>query len=429
MTGAIASGAVEAARASGLIRAGAPLLVMLSGGADSVCLLDVALRLEADVSALHVNYGLRAEAGDDEEHCRSLCERLGVPLAVERVALERGGNLQARARDARYAFAERIARGDYATAHTLDDQAETVLYRLASSPGPRSLAAIRPRRGRLVRPLLAARREQTRAHCRAAGLAWREDRSNADPRFARSVVRHEALPALERIAPGAAATIAATSAQVAEQLDLLERIAGATVASLGERPDVAALRELDAALALLVLRQLARAASPGAAIGPDAGRRILALGADGGSAALDLGGGLRAIVEYGRLRFTCAREDEQPQPVVLDVPGAVRFGDWELEAGASGDVALRAGAVGVRLTVRGWRDGDRMRPQGVGGTRKLQDLFTDRKLPRAERRTIPVVEGAAGIVWIPGIAVAEGSAARPGDPQVRLSARRAPVGG
>ncbi len=102
---------LEAARESGLLAAGRPVLVLLSGGGDSVCLLDVALRLDARVSALHVNYGLRDGAGEDEEFVRSLCERLGVPLHVERVSLGEGGNLQERAREARYALAESLTEG------------------------------------------------------------------------------------------------------------------------------------------------------------------------------------------------------------------------------------------------------------------------------------------------------------------------------
>ncbi|MEJ7714357.1 MAG: tRNA lysidine(34) synthetase TilS [Thermoleophilaceae bacterium] len=138
---------------------------MLSGGADSVCLLDVAIRLGALVSALHVNYGLRAAAEQDEAHCRDLCERLGVELTVKRAWLPKEGNTQAQARDARYRLAERIARGHYAAAHTASDQAETVLYRLATSPGRRALLGMQPRRGRLVRPLLQATGEETRAYC------------------------------------------------------------------------------------------------------------------------------------------------------------------------------------------------------------------------------------------------------------------------
>src|SRR5437764_14197795 len=130
--------AFEAARASGLIRAGEPLLVLLSGGADSVCLLDCAVRLDTHVAALHVNYGLRPGSDADEQFCRVLCDRLGAPLQVERVTLSDEGNLQAQAREARYQVAERIVGergGDYAAAHTASDQAETVLYRLAVSPG------------------------------------------------------------------------------------------------------------------------------------------------------------------------------------------------------------------------------------------------------------------------------------------------------
>src|SRR4051794_15458184 len=172
---------LEAARTSGLVEEGESLLVMLSGGADSVCLLDVSVRLGARVEALHVNYGLRGVASDeDERFCRDLCERLGVKLHVERASLG-PGNLQAQARDARYAAAERIAKGDYAAAHTASDQAETVVYRLATSPGRRALLGMEPRRGRLVRPLLAVSRDDTGAWCQARGLSWRAGPAKAAP--------------------------------------------------------------------------------------------------------------------------------------------------------------------------------------------------------------------------------------------------------
>ncbi|MGH2824192.1 MAG: tRNA lysidine(34) synthetase TilS, partial [Thermoleophilaceae bacterium] len=187
---------LEAARESGLVRADEPQLVLVSGGGDSVCLLDVAVRLGARVSALHVNYGLRPGAGEDEELVRSLCERLGVPLRAERLQLGDEGNLQERAREARYALAEGLAEGDYAAAHTASDQAETVLYRLAVSPGSRALHGMAPRRGRLVRPLLEVTRDEVRDYLRERGLQWREDPSNADRRFARARVRHDLLEAL-----------------------------------------------------------------------------------------------------------------------------------------------------------------------------------------------------------------------------------------
>src|SRR3954454_13948484 len=154
-----------ARRSPPMIEPGKPLLVLLSGGADSVCLLHIALREGADVSVLHVNYGLRESADADEQFCRELCPS----LIVERVRLGKG-NVQDLARQARYRLAEQHATGDYATGHTLSDQAETVLMRLCSSPGRRGLLGMEPRRGRLIRPLLGMTREETRDHCREHGL-------------------------------------------------------------------------------------------------------------------------------------------------------------------------------------------------------------------------------------------------------------------
>jgi tRNA(Ile)-lysidine synthase len=423
--------ALEAARESGLIRTGGPLLVLLSGGADSVCLLHVALVLGARVSALHVNYGLRAESDADERHCRGLCGRLHVPLTVERVTLPESGNLQAQARDRRYALAERHGAGDdYATGHTATDQAETVLYRLAVSPGRRALLGMEPRRGRLVRPLLEATGEDTRAHCRSHGLDWVEDRSNADPRFARARVREQALPVLKELNPAAERTIVETSRLLRDEAEVLDATVAETLARLGElAPQLEELQALPPGLARLVLRRLAESASGQAhSLSRADVDAILRLGERGGSASLDLGGGLRALAEYGTLRFTRAPDAPAPAPVSLLVPGSARFGAWSVEAamGDAGDAVLAAARVGGSLRVRAWQEGDRMRPAGLGGTKTLQDLFTDRKVPRALRHTLPVVTTEQGeIVWVAGVAVAETFKAAPGEAGVvSLTARQ-----
>ena len=420
---------LEAAAGSGLILEGEPLLVLLSGGADSVCLLDVAVRLGAQVSALHVNYGLRAESDADEEHCRRVCERLGVPLTVERVSLP-PGNLQSEARDLRYALAEHHAgAGRYATAHTSSDQAETVVYRLAVSPGRRALLGMAARRGRLVRPLLEVGREDTRAYCRERGLEWVEDSSNNDARFARARVRGEVLPVLRDLNPAAERTIVETSRLLADEAEVLQRAVDDAIAVLGgEAPTAAELRALPEGLARLVLRRLAE----NAAEGPHPLSRadcdaILALPGRGGSATLDLGHGLRAVAEYGRLRFTRDPDAPPPAPVRLTVPGRARFGAWEVVAslGRGGEATVAADAVGSLLVVRAWREGDRMRPAGLGGSKSLQDLFTDRKVPRALRHTLPVVEADGEIVWVAGVAVGERFRAADGDAApVGLSATR-----
>jgi tRNA(Ile)-lysidine synthase len=135
------------------------------------------------------------------------------------------------------------------------------------------------------------------------------------------------------------------------------------------------------------------------------------------------------VSEYGTLRFTRARDAEPPPPVELAIPGRARFGDWELEArlDAPGDVSVTD--LGPAVTVRAWREGDRMRPAGLGGSKSLQDLFTDRKVPRALRHTLPVVEAAGEIVWVAGVAVDERFAAGEDDPNaVALSARSGGTG-
>jgi tRNA(Ile)-lysidine synthase len=420
---------LEAAREGGLLVAGRPVLVLLSGGGDSVCLLDVALRLDASLSALHVNYGLRAGADSDEEFVRELCSRLGVPLHVERLRLPDGGNLQERAREARYALAESLADGDYAAAHTASDQAETVLYRLAVSPGSRALLGMAPRRGRLVRPLLEVTRSEVREYLRARELDWREDPSNADRRFARARVRHDLVEALRTVGPAAERTIAETARQMREEAEVLDAAVSEALEELGGGPAVslAALREKPPALRRLVLRRLAEQAAREPLAPRALSRReadeILALD-ERGTKTLDLGGGVRAVAEYGTLRFARAREETVPEPVELTVPGRVRFGDWEVEAmlGGGGDVTV-AGLAPI-VTVRAWLEGDRMRPAGLGGTKTLQDLFTDRKVPRALRHTLPVVESNAQIVWVAGVAVDEFFAAQEGGGgEVSLSAR------
>ena len=433
--------ALDAARASGLIAEGEPLLVLLSGGADSVCLLDCALRLGADVRALHVNYGLRPGAPADEEYCRALCARLGVELEVERVQLSEGdpGNLQAQARELRYAAAERLAAGDYAAAHTASDQAETVLYRLAVSPGSRALLGMAARRGRLVRPLLEATREDTHDYCETRDLLWREDPSNVDRRFARTRIRHDVLPVLRELNPAAERTVAETSMLLRDERAALERLADeALERSAGAAIALDELRATPPGLARVMLTRLAeRAAGAPVSLSRADSDAILALGGEG-TKSLDVGG-VRAVAEYGTLRFSRGEAAPGPEPALLPVPGSATFGDWEVEARlvrvahaagggylpARGDALLSPGALGGQATVRAWRDGDRMRPAGLGGSKSLQDVFTDQKVPRELRRTLPVVEVGGEIAWVAGLAVGEAFRAGPdAEEVVALSARR-----
>jgi tRNA(Ile)-lysidine synthase len=300
--------------AGGLLAPGRPVLVLLSGGRDSVCLLDVAVRISGaeHVEALHCNYGLRDAAAADEAHCAALCERLGVTLHVRR---PRGpeGNLQAWARDRRYAEAAELAHGaDVAAGHTASDQVETVLYRLAASPGRRALLGMAERDGPLIRPLLGTSREETAAHCTARGMAWREDASNASAAFARNRVRAELLPALRSLHPAAEANVLSTLALLRDEAGVLDAVVDAALAEAGDPPARDALAQLAPALRRLALQRLADRAAGGQA--PAIGHRtseVLAL-TEGG--ALDVGGGLRAEIRGGALRFGTSRGPAAPHP-------------------------------------------------------------------------------------------------------------------
>jgi tRNA(Ile)-lysidine synthase len=376
-----------------------PVVVLLSGGRDSVCLLDLAVREAGPVTALHVNYGLRPSADEDEAFCRALCERLGVPLVVHRPGPP-VGNVQAWAREVRYREAAKLG-PVVATGHTATDQVETVLYRLAASPGRRALLGIRERPG-VIRPLLGWSREETAAYCRERGLEWREDASNESDAYARNRVRNRLLPALRSIHPAAEANVLRTLEILRDEAEVLDAL-------IDTDPDVARIAALPPALRRLTVQAIA--GRPSVAARTD---EILALGPHGTS-ALDLGDGLRAVVEYGRLRFDHG-PPPPPSPTTLRVPGSAAFGSGRVTCELAPDGALDAAALAPELEVRAWRPGDRVR----AGT--LQDLFTDRKVPRERRGQLPVVVSDGEIAWVPGIATGERFAAAEGTRErVRLT--------
>lgn len=426
------SALARAVRESGLVPEGSRGVVLVSGGADSAASAAGLVEVlgPGAVTALHVNYGLRPDSDLDEEAVRELCAKLGLELEVERPELG-GGNVQAAARDARYQAAERLrrARGlDWlATGHTRTDLAETVLYRLATSPGRRALLGLRPRLGALIRPILSVPRHEARRLAIEACLPFRDDPTNVEPLYARNRIRNEVLPVLREIGPQAEATIAETQAELAEESEALELAAAEAVSESGA--DFAgaisrdALGALEPALRRLALRQLAeRAAGRQVPLGRARAAEIWRLVGEPEGGVIELGGGVEAQVEQGHVRFTAGSTGGPPE-AALTVPGACRFGGWEVRAdlepgvppAESSDLAvLDPAALAATLVVRSWREGDRMRPLGLGGSKSLQDLFTDRKVPRSLRHALPLVTSDGRIAWIAGVGVSEEFAARPG---------------
>jgi tRNA(Ile)-lysidine synthase len=302
----------EAVRAGGLLGAQRPVVAMVSGGRDSICLLDVAVALGSpgSVTALHVNFGLRGNESDaDEHHCEALCESLGVTLEVRRVHRppEESGNLQAWARDVRYAAAIDLAQQSealIAVGHTATDQVETILYRLAASPGRRALLGMVVVEGRVVRPLLALTRAQTAAYCEERNLQWREDASNDSDTYARGRVRHGLVGALCAVHPAAETNVLRTARLLREETELLDGLVE-DVLKGGSSIAIARLGELPAALQRLVVVSLAEGAAD--TYVPQAGDRvqeILELASRGrGRSELHVGGQVGAVVEDGRLEM------------------------------------------------------------------------------------------------------------------------------
>ena len=468
----LADRVAAAVEARALIPPGGRVVAAVSGGGDSVALLHLLAELAGrGVASLagvaHVNHRLRGpESDEDERFCRSLASGFGVPCLVESVAVadaarSRRISVEQAGHHVRHAFFARAARelgaGRVALGHTIDDQAETVLLRLIRGAGAAGLSGMRPRNGLLVRPLLAVGRAELRRYLADRGIPFREDASNADLRVPRNRVRHELLPHLRTYSPRIAEALA-RQADIAQADEAwLSRRANEAAADLVSRNrgavelDAAGLTALPPALARRVVREaLARVAPGGREIGFDAIERVRRAAAEGPPRA-DLPG-CRAERAAGLVRLVARRGRGGPPPPPppgfayrLEIPGEVAVPEADVlvraevvdpgDAGvpragrpADGDPAAAVSAAVVAvpaarpLMVRSWRFGDRYRPPGLGGRgRKLQDLFVDRKLPRAERTRVPIVVDAEGrVIWVIGFGVSHDFSAGEGNESVLL---------
>lgn len=211
------------------------LVVGLSGGVDSVVLLHVIHSLQRPVSAFHVHHGLSTDADRWTGFCQNICATWAIPLAIERVDVERGSadGLEAAARRARHAAYKRIGADWIALAHHRGDRSETMLFNLLRGAGVRGAGTMRERNGDLLRPLLPAGRDEILEYATAHRLEWVEDESNADTRYSRNYLRHRIMPLLQQRFPAAERRLASASARFAEAADLLDELA---VVDLGNHP-------------------------------------------------------------------------------------------------------------------------------------------------------------------------------------------------
>ena len=412
--------------------------VAVSGGADSTALLLLLLEQwdHAQLSAIHVNHGLRGDDSDrDEQFCRDLAAAAGIPihvLATGGAAGEPGGNLEEGARDERLGFFQRLIDEDVIdavmTAHTRDDQAETVLFRLLRGASVAGLVGIHPEarlgRGRLLRPLLDRTRAELRAELKSRGQSWREDTTNASPEFRRNRIRQELLPQLEREWNPELTNTLARMAELAwdeEQFwkSYVSHEAGqvfvpqkgntwtADASKLVSRPLAVARR--------LVRWALERVKGDLRQIDFPHVEAVLALARqeEGHGRVILPGADIMRSFEW--LRFAPYEpgkaEDklaERNRVEEVSVPGEAVGADGSVirlevvddTVEASGVLYFGPEGLPETVTLRSWKPGDQYRPSGYGEPKKLKSLFQDCRVPLWDRGTWPIITLGKQIIWV-----------------------------
>jgi tRNA(Ile)-lysidine synthase len=418
-----------------MLRGGEKILVGLSGGPDSVCLLHVLHRLRdrlnLELNALYIDHGLRPdETGEEIQLCRQLSEGLSVDflstsIDVKTYAQERGFGIQEAAREVRYMTFEQVAynigANKIALGHTADDQLETFFMRIFRGSGPKGLSGIPPVRGMIIRPLLDVDREGIEQYLKDERVRFIMDSSNLKKDYFRNKLRLGLIPEMKKMAPHIAQSISRMADILREEERYFEIIVAKTLMKLISRKTDARIELFLSPLEVMdrvILRRVLRKA-----LAETRGLRgiefihiesIIELVKHGRQGdRLHLPRGIRAIKDYATLLLT----SERPATVgsfTLNVPGKVVLKNFGVVIKASIEQAAEnygngkttavfdAGKTGTELTVRSRKKGDFFYPLGFGRRKKLQDYFVDEKVPRDERDAVPLVVAGNDIVWIAG---------------------------
>lgn len=397
-------------------RVGSPKRVAaaVSGGVDSSALLVLLSGLRdrerLSLSCLHVNHGLRPTADDDERHVETLCSRLHVPFLSERLRLEGGSNLEARAREARYrslwAMAEKQGADVIAAAHQADDQAETVLMHLMYGAGAQGLGGMAELRGDVWRPLLSLRRETLQNILKEQGLSWREDETNRDESYTRNRIRHTLLPAMERIYPATVAGIWRAADILSCQQAFLEEEAEGWIARNGVmRGDFCWCKrhELGRAhkgLGRAIIRRMA--AYSGVELSFAQTDEVWAALSEKGNKTINLPNGRMAYLTRARAHIV---QNRKPAPL----PGELC---WRSPADGVGDGVFIQSFDEERLesaVLRVPESGDYIRPLGMDGAQKLPRYLMNAGVDRPFREAWPVLAKGSEILWVVGVGAGSGA--------------------
>ena len=425
-----------------MIEEGDRILLGLSGGADSVCLLFLLQwlkkRIPFELGAVHVNHNLRGEeAVRDQEAARSLCQQQQVPFflvqaQVRQLAARRKLSLEEAGRQARIEAFEEICRsggyGKIALAHHRDDLAETMLYHLARGTGISGLCSLRPVRGNRIRPLLCLGRAEIEEWLRGQGIPWQTDSTNLDDSFTRNKIRHHVADYLVReINPEAAAHMAQTAMDLQEMEELTEQMVGERLRRMASPREGGVLLSGEAAAEPAVLRRrmLLKLAAEAAGEARDLTREhagmLDALWQRETGKRICLPGGVRARREYGGIwigredageTLQKGKEDGRERDFPLQIPGTVRLGEWEITCRI---VPNDFRQIEEKKYTK-WLDYDRIeqcpkirhrQPHDrfaahPAGSKKLKDYLIDRKIPQKERDDLWLVADGSEILWVIG---------------------------
>ena len=403
-----------------MVKPGERIICAVSGGADSIallwCMWMLREKLDITVEAAHFNHHLRgAESDRDEQFVRQFCDFHDIPLHVGSGAVVPGKKgLEAAARDARYAYLRSLG-GTVATAHTADDNAETVLLHLIRGSGLRGLGGITPKSEGLIRPMLDVTRDEVEGYLAENWISHVEDSSNSGDAFLRNRIRHSVMPLLKQENPSLALNLSAMACRLRQDEDCL-----ASLASALDATDVAAMRNAHPALRRRALDALLKAngmPEPNASHIAQAEALVFS---DKPSAFARFPGGLILRRSYDRL--TACREEAALEPVTLNPGESVALSTGitvrcePADGGENTPCSFCVRAEGP-ITVRPRQAGDAITLSG--GTKRLKKLFIDRKIPAHERPLIPVAADSRGVLGICGIGA--NLARAENEPNLRIS--------
>jgi tRNA(Ile)-lysidine synthase len=424
----------------GMLKPGERVLVAVSGGPDSVCLLsalrDLSAELGVSLHVAHLDHMFRGrESADESLFVARLAEKLGIPVTIEQFDVpgfcrERGLSSQAGAREVRYGFLHRVAgtvsASRIATGHTAADQAETFLMRLLRGAGVAGLSAIPPVRENIIRPLIEVTREDVLEYIQSSGLEYVSDPSNTKPVYTRNRIRMEVLPVLKRFNPRIVETLASTAALLRDEDEAAEACLSTSAAGVmvQEKNGVAVNREEFNALPQAYKRRMLRKAVDLAGADARGLSSVQVSEVIAFMAAAQTGRNMRMpfglIIEREYEKFViCFEVPPEGFSYTLKIPGVTLIPGlgMEVEAEIFDDIPAETSVKNYRwqalfdydkieplLTMRNRQSGDWFCPAGMGGkSKKLQDYFVDEKIPRHERDTVPILLSGNDVLWVMGL--------------------------